>query len=178
MPRAPRRPKKRNRQDLHNGISLELNAFRPTASIDRGYLRLDLQGRHIFSLGWHEIRVGAAIAGELGDVWYVDEVPLSDHLRIGFGIDKYTQRLGSLSLELRWSLLRDKVKVGVFNDLGVWRRLPRDDPGQSPELAGSTGGGLFLFLFDELQVDAYYGVGWSTDSSKNTGLALVFKEAF
>ena len=62
--------------------------------------------------------------------------------------------------------------------LSVYANDPDLLQNQSAELAGSTGGGLFLFLFDELQVDAYYGVGWSTDSSKNTGLALVFKEAF
>jgi hypothetical protein len=74
--------------------------------------------------------------------------------------------------------LRDKVKVGVFNDTGVWRKLPRDDPGQHAKLAGSFGASLGLFLFDEIQVDAYYGLGWATDRYTSTGLALAIKEAF
>src|SRR5207302_474259 len=80
----------------------------------------------LFTFGWHELRAGGRVAGET-EVAYVDEIPLADHLRIGFGLDKYTRRVASLSLEFRYSLLRDKVKVGVFNDVGVWRHLPRDD---------------------------------------------------
>ena len=60
----------------------------------------------------------------------------------------------------------------------VWRHLPRVDPLQNAELAGSSGGGIFFFAFDELQIDAFYGVGWSTDGFHQPGLALVIKEAF
>ena len=49
---------------------------------------------------------------------------------------------------------------------------------QKASLAGSSGASVGLFLFDEIQVDAYYGVGWSTDSYMSTGLALAIKEAF
>ena len=46
------------------------------------------------------------------------------------------------------------------------------------ELAGSSGAGLFFFIFDELQIEIFYGVGWSTDSYLQTGFALAIKEAF
>ncbi len=166
------------RQDLRHAILLDLNIYRPTVSGDTGYLRLDLQGRRIFSFGWNELRVGGHLTGEIGDVLFLDEIPLEDHLRIGFGLVKYTQRVLSSNLEFRHSLLRDKIKVGVYNDLGVWRHLPRDDPRQSPELAGSFGAGLFFFVFDTLQIDAYYGAGWSTGSALNRGIAIAIKEAF
>jgi len=166
------------RQDLRNVIALDMSAFRPTMGNDVGFLRLDLQGRRSFAIGWHELRLGARLTGETGDIWYLDEIPLNDHLRIGFGLAKYTHRVASLSLELRWSLARDKVKIGAFNDLGVWRHLPRDDPGQKPDVAGSAGAGLFFLLFDELQVDMYYGIGWSTDNYRQLAFALSIKEAF
>jgi hypothetical protein len=172
------------RQDLRDSLALQLDAYQPTTE-DRlvpggggGFFRFDLQGRFLFPLGWHELRAGAHLTGEGGNIWFVDELPLSDHLRIGFGLEKYTHRVGSGSLEFRYSLLRDKVKVGVFNDTGVWRKLPRDDTAQKAELAGSFGASLGLFLFDEIQVDAYYGLGWSTDHYTSTGLALAIKEAF
>jgi len=166
------------RQDLRNGLTLELNLFRPTVKGDSGFLLFDLQGRRLIPYGWHELRVSARVTAEAGDVAYVDEIGLGDHLRIGFGLVKYTRRVASLSLELRYSLLRDKLKVGVFNDLGVWRHLGREDAQQSAELSGSSGAGIFFFLFDELQVDAFYGIGWSTDGSVHPGLALEIKEAF
>ena len=166
------------RQDLRNDIAVELNAYRPMTANDSGYFKLDVQGRRLFPVGWHEFRAGFHLTGEFGDVAYVDEVPLADHIRIGFALDRYTKRAGTLSLEIRYSLLRDKVKIGVFNDLGVWRHLPRDDAHESREVSGSAGAGLFLFLFDELQIDAFYGAGWSTDGPAQTGLALAIKEAF
>jgi hypothetical protein len=154
-----------------------LTGYRPTVSGDSGYLRLDLQGLRIFALGWHELRLGANLSGEVGNIWFVDEVPLADHLRIGFGLQKYSHGVASVSLEFRYSVLRDKVKLAVFSDTGVWQHLPRD-PDRHAQLSGSSGAGLCLFLFDELQLDAYYGVGWSTDSAAKTGIALAIKEAF
>jgi hypothetical protein len=165
------------RQDLRNFLSVELTGYRPTVSGDSGYLRIDLQGLRIFALGWHELRLGANLSGEVGNIWFVDEVPLADHLRIGFGLQKYSHGVASVSLEFRYSVLRDKVKLAVFNDTGVWHHLPRD-PDQHAQWSGSSGAGLCLFLFDELQLDAYYGVGWSTDSAAKTGIALAIKEAF
>ena len=39
--------------------------------------------------------------------------------------------------------------------------------------------GAFFFIFDELQIDAFYGAGWATDGSpSHMGLALAIKEAF
>ena len=165
------------RQDLRNELSAELNAFRPTVRGNSGFLRLDFTGRRIFPFGWHELRAAIHFTGELGDVAYVDEIPLADHLRIG-SLDKYTKRATSLSLELRYSLLRDKVKIGLFNDIGVWRHLLRDDVNQAVDLAGSSGAGAFFFLFDELQFDLFYGVGWATSGSVRPGLALSIREAF
>ena len=165
------------RQDLRNSVALQLDGYRPVSS-DDGFFRFDVQGRWIFFFGWNELRAGAHATGEGGNIFFVDELALADHLRVGFGLEKYTHRVGSASLEFRYSLLRDKVKIGLFNDTGVWRHLPRDDARQKPSLAGSTGASVGLFLFDEIQVDAYYGVGWSTDNYMSPGLALAIKEAF
>ena len=167
------------RADLKNTVTLELNLFRPTVKGDTGFLKFDLVGKRLLAFGWHEVRVQLRVNGELGDVIFADELPLNDHLRIGPIFDKYTKRAASVSLEFRYSLLRDKVKIGVFNDLAVWRHLPRVDKFEFAELAGSAGGGIFFFVFDELQIDVFYGVGWSTDESRiNTGLSLAIKEAF
>jgi hypothetical protein len=173
------------RQDLRDTVALQLDAYHPTSQDSTvtggstGFFRFDLLGHVLFPLGWHELRAGAHVSGEAGDnIWFVDELPLFDHLRIGFGLGQYTHMAGSGSLEFRYSLLRDKVKIGVFNDTGVWRHLPRNDKNQKAELAGSFGASLGLFVFDEIQLDAYYGLGWSSDGYTSTGLALAIKEAF
>ena len=165
------------RVDLRNGATLQLDAFRPFTT-DSGFFRFDFQAHHLIFFGWNELRLGAHVTGEAGDVWFVDEIPLESHLRIGFPLSKFTERVGSISTEFRYSLLRDKIKLAVYNDIGVWRHLPRDDPRQTAELAGSAGGGAGFFVFDEFQIDAFYGVGWSSDGQLNPGLAVAIKEAF
>ena len=166
------------RRDLKDYLSAEIALFRPMLRDDNGYLRVDLQGKKNFLLGWNELRVGVRLTAALGDIHYPDELPLGDHLRIGFGLDKYTYRVTSLSLEYRHSITRDRFKVGLFTDAGVWRHLGRDDPGQGVELSGSTGAGMFFFIFDELQIDFLGGVGWSTDGFIKPGINLAIKEAF
>ena len=166
------------RRDLKDFLSAEIGLFRPMLRDDKGYLRVDLQGQKNFLFGWNELRVAARLTAALGDINYADELPLGDHLRIGFGLDKYTYRVTSLRLEYRWSITRDRFKVGVFNDTGIWRHLKRDDPGQFAEISGSTGAGMFFFIFDELQIDFYGGVGWSTDGFVKPGINLAIKEAF
>lgn len=167
------------RKDLRDTITVQADAYQPTTgATKKGFFRFDLQTRWLFPLGWHELRTGAHISGESGDILFLDEMPLADHLRVGFGLEKYTERAASINLEFRYSVLRDKVKIGVFTDLGLWRHLPRDDPKESASGAGSAGGCLGLFLFDEIQVDAYYGLGWASDGYSSTGLSLQIKEAF
>jgi len=170
------------RQDLRDSVALQLDAYQPTSQdptlSSSGFFRFDLQGHVLFPLGWNELRAGAHVSGEAGNIWFIDELPLFDHLRIGFGLGQYTHMAGSGSLEFRYSILRDKVKIGVFNDTGVWRHLPRNDPNEKAELAGSFGASFGLFVFDEIQLDAYYGLGWSSDGYSSTGLALAIKEAF
>jgi len=166
------------RVDMRDVVSLDVDAFQPTGSQTRGYLKIDAQGRKLFAFGWHELRLGGRIEGEIGEVNYVDEIPISDQLRLGFGLAKYTLRMGTVSAEFRYSLLRDKVKVGVFADTGAFRHLGRDDPREASEVAGAVGGGLFFFVFDELQIDMFYGVGWATDHYLESGFALAIKEAF
>jgi hypothetical protein len=166
------------RQDMRDSVALELTGVRPTSPADNGFLRFDIQGRKLFNFGWNELRTGLHYGGELGNIQFPDEIALDGFLRVGFGLNKHTHRAGTGSLEFRYSIIRDKFKVGAFTDLGFWRHLPRDDSSESSELAGSAGGGMFFLLYDQLQVDAYYGVGWSADGYAQTGLVLAIKEAF
>lgn len=166
------------RRDLRDGAELELSASKPWGGDMNASIRFDLSAKKFFALGWHELRLGARTSWAFGDVPFLDEIGLDDHMRLGFGLEQYSHRITSLSAEFRWSLLRDRVKVGAFADFGVWRHLPRDDANEGPDLAGATGGGLNLFLWDEVQVDAYYGVGWASTGYLKPGLWLQIKEAF
>jgi hypothetical protein len=166
------------RTDHRNTVSLTLDAFQPTVSGTSGYFHLDFSGYKFIGIGWHEVRLTLLTAAEAGNVLFTDETPLSSQLRIGFGVSKWTQRISTLSFEFRYSLLRDKIKVGVYNDLAVWRQLARVDPSEAFELAGSSGGGLFFFVLDELQIDAFYGMGWATDGYHAPGFSLSINQVF
>jgi hypothetical protein len=166
------------RVDHRDAVSLTVDAYQPTVAGNTGYFHFDLNAYKYVALGWHEMRISVLAAAEEGDVLFIDETPLVSQIRLGFGLQKWTRTMATLAMEFRYSLLRDKVKVGVFNDISVWRHLPRVDAGEAVEAAGAAGGGLFFFLADEMQIDAFYGVGWTTDGYSSPGFALNIKEAF
>src|SRR5262249_55819367 len=151
---------------------------RPVIAGTTGYFHFDFNAYKYIALGWHELRLTLLAAAEAGDVLFIDETPLAAQIRLGFGLQTWTRSMSTLALEFRYSVLRDKVKIGVFNDLSVWRQLPRVDPDEKIELAGAVGGGLCFFVFDEMQIDAFYGYGWDSIGYGATGLSLNIREAF
>jgi hypothetical protein len=166
------------RVDHRDSVSLTVDGYQPTIAGTTGYFHLDFNAYKYLALGWHELRFTLQTAAEAGDVLFIDETPLVSQIRLGLGLQKWTRSMATVSLEFRYSLLRDKVKLGVFSDTAMWRHLERVDPSRQFELAGAAGGGVCLFLADEFLIDVFYGVGWTTDGYSSTGLALTIKEAF
>jgi hypothetical protein len=166
------------RRDVRDMIEVELSGYQPARFDSDGYLSFDLQARKLWPVGWHELRAATHITEQLGNVPWTDEVLLSNHLRIGFGLDKYTERIATFLFDFRYSLLRDKLKTGVFADLAFYRHLPRDDPEEKLVVAGSVGPGLFLLFMEAIQFDLFVGAGWSSDGYLSPGLWLHIQETF
>lgn len=166
------------RRDLRDRAELDLTAWTPASQGQGALLRVDAWLRKLWTVGWHDVSALGHTTAALGDVSWVDEEALGSHVRLGLGDSRTTSAATSVRLELRWSLLRDVVKVGLFDDLAVFRAFDRTTRAARPELAGSVGAGLHFLLADDFQLDLWAGGGWSTDGLRRTGFALALREAF
>ena len=142
------------------------------------FLRVDALGRRLWPFGWHELWLTGRVTALGGDVVFMDEEPLGNHLRLGFGGRKYTQGVTSLRLEFRYALLRDLFKVSLFHDLAAYRDLDRLTAVDRSELGGAGGLGLHFLIYDEFQLDAYVGGGWTSTGDRRPGFNLQLREAF
>ena len=108
---------------------------------------------------------------------YEESIGGGDLLRGPFGA-VYARRLTGLDLEYRFSLLRDVFKLGIFHNAVGYGAIDRAT--NKDKLAGANAVGLSLhaLIIDEFQLDAWFGVGWSTGGAFSTGAALAIRQAF
>jgi len=98
-------------------------------------------------------------------------------LRGPFG-NEYARKYGGLQLEFRYSLLRDAFKLGIFHNLAGYGAIDRVTQNEKLTFANAVGLGLHALLIDEFQLDAWFGVGWSTKGLFDQGGALAIRQAF
>src|SRR5205814_9968711 len=102
---------------------------------------------------------------------------VGDVLRGEFGMD-YAGRDGGLQLECRYSLLRDVFKLGIFQNAVGYGAIDRVTNKDKLTGANAVGLGIHALIIDEFQLDAWFGVGWSTKKTFDQGAALAIRQAF
>lgn len=165
------------RTDQRNRLELDLRLW-GLSKLPSTFLRVDAIAQHLWKLAWNELWLTLHVTALAGSWSFLEEEPLGNHLRVGFGGDKYTQNITSLRSEFRYSLLRDIIKASVFTDLAGYLELPDAAQAQTFALAGASGLGLNVLAADQFQCNLYAGVGWSTTRWGKFGVALQIKEAF
>jgi hypothetical protein len=133
--------------------------------------------RHRFAFGWHELRWNSRGTLLAGEVPFPDEESLGTHLRAFAGSD-YARRVGSTGLELRYSLLRDVFKLGLFYQPGVFGAIDRATDRESLAFAGAGGPSLHVLVADQFQFDAYFAVGWSPGGAVGYAGSLALRQVY
>jgi hypothetical protein len=167
------------RRDRHHLLSLAARAYAAPRPGEERTIHLAASYQKMFSLGWDELWVELRGMSRTGSVLFPEEGSIGgDVLRGPFG-SEYARRYAGLELEYRYSLVRDVFKVGFFHNLAAFgaidRATSRDD---KLGLANAVGLGAHALLIDEFQLDAYFGVGWSTHAKFDKGAALAIRQAF
>jgi len=167
------------RRDRHHLLSVEARAYAAPRAGEARTIHLSAAYQKMFSLGWNELWVEARGMSRTGSVLFPEEGSIGgDVLRGPFGAE-YARRYAGLELEYRYSLVRDVFKIGVFHTLAAFGVVDRttnlDD---KLGLANAVGLGAHALIIDEFQLDAYFGVGWSTHAKFDTGAALAIRQAF
>ena len=133
----------------------------------------------VFGIGWHDLRFRANGAWLWGKVLFEDEEHVGGrYVRGVFGDRYFVKRVFGLSLEFRFSLVRDVVKVGAFSDLAVLGKLDRINDTDEACFATSSGFGFHLLILDAFQFDLYYGIGFAIDEDVQHGPSASLKKVF
>ena len=166
------------RRDRHHQFGVDARVYGPPQEGQDSALHLAGWYQKMFAFGWNELWVETRGLSRTGFVLFPEENSVGGAvLRGPFG-DVYARRVGGLQLEYRYSLLRDAFKLGVFHNLAGYGAIDRNTDKEKLRFANSVGLGIHALLIDEFQLDAWFGVGWSTEHRFGTGAALAIRQAF
>lgn len=164
------------RRDRHHLLSVGARVYGPSGA---GSVHLGAGYQKMFALGWNELWIEARGASKTGAILFPEESSIGGEvLRGPFG-GQYARRFAGVGLEYRISLMRDVVKLGVFYNFAGYGAINRATNAEKLAGAHAVGPGFHALLIDEFQLDAYFGVGWSTQTrGPDTGAALAIRQAF
>lgn len=167
------------RLDHHHQLAFEARVYARPHPYDNGAVHLFGRWQRLFPFGWNEMWAEVRALSRSGYVLFPEEESVGggDFLRGPFG-GEYARRLAGLDLEYRFSLLRDVFKLGIFHNAAAYGRM---DPARTSEkltFADSLGLGVHALLIDEFQLDAYFGVGYSSFHRFERGAALSIRQAY
>jgi hypothetical protein len=165
------------RRDRHHRLGFDARVFGPAEPPGQSALHLGGWYQKMFPFRWHELWVELNGMSRTGWVLFPEEASMSGPLRGPFG-DQYARKFGALDLEFRYSLVRDVFKLGLFHNLVAYGAIDRTTDKEKLTLADAFGLGIHALLIDEFQLDAWFGVGWSTLGSFDRGAALQIRQAF
>jgi hypothetical protein len=168
------------RRDRHHLLGIDARVYGPPHEGEESALHLTGWYQKTFAFGWNELWVEARGISRTGFVLFPEEASIGGSvLRGPFG-NEYARKYGGLDLEFRYSLLRDVIKVGIFHNGVAYGAIDRVTNNEKLTFANAVGLGFHALIIDEFQLDAWYGVGWSTKSvfGFDQGGALAIRQAF
>jgi hypothetical protein len=166
------------RRDRHHRFGIEGRVYGPPHTGQESALHVGGWYQKMFPFGWNELWVEVHGMSRTGFVLFPEEASIGgDVLRGPFG-SEYARRYAGLQLEFRYSLLRDSFKLGIFHNVVGYGAIDRATNLDKLTGANAVGLGIHALIIDEFQLDAWFGVGWSTKKTFDQGAALAIRQAF
>lgn len=133
--------------------------YYPRGDLRDNFLIADATYRGALTFGFEELRLRLQGTIVEGDVSYAEQIQLGvEHMLVAYQ-HTFVDRVGALGLQFRVALNGDRFKVGVFDTLSVVQGL-RAEP-DAPRILNEIGLGAHFLWLDSLEVDAYFGLGFS-----------------
>ncbi|MDX9719471.1 MAG: hypothetical protein RBU37_01895 [Myxococcota bacterium] len=141
-------------------------------SAARLFLELQSKLQYVIRIGPHDFILRTQIIYQAGAVHVIDEQQLGgSYQRVYFGGRYWVRQAAWLELAVRLALWRDKIKLGVFNDLTLF--MDRSHLPERFALAEGFGPSLHFVFFDQFGLDLYYGFGFAPSGfDHNLSLSL------
>jgi hypothetical protein len=135
--------------------------------------------RKVFGFGWNDFEVDGRGAYLFGNVERDVEEPVGGrYVRGLFGDRFYVKRVAAVAAEVRWSLVRDLYKLGLFHDVAVFGVLDRRRGGDKQRVANAFGPGFHALILDIFQLNLYYSFGFCSDGTFDNGFSGSISKAF
>jgi hypothetical protein len=166
------------RRDRHHLLGLDARVYGPPHEGEESALHLAAWYQKMFGFGWNELWVEARGISRTGFILFPEEASIGGSVLRGPFSNEYARKYGGLQLEFRYSLLRDVLKLGVFHNGVAYGAIDRVTQKEKLTFANAVGLGFHALLIDEFQLDAWYGVGWSSTGRFDQGGALAIRQAF
>ena len=169
----------RLRRDRPHHAGLSGRFLWPVADATGDIYELRLFYENTLSVGFDEFRYAVRAASLGGNVPFYSEIPMGEgFLRSAFQGTVFARQLAAINLEYRFSLSRDTLKLGLFNDVAVYEELDELREGRGAAAINNAGVGLHILLLDAFQVNGYLGVGLRTDGETDFGFSVDVTQAF
>jgi hypothetical protein len=139
--------------------------------------RIAAEYQRVFYFGYHELWMQARGFFLLGEVPFFDEQNVGDVVRGPFG-GIYVRQVAGPRIEFRFSLLRDILQFGVYDDAAVYGAIDRSTNVAKQAFANVLGLGVHALLLDSLQLDVYFGTGFTSQGQVQPGLSLGLQQAY
>ena len=166
------------RRDRAHELQLEARLYGRADPAHASTVRLLGLYQKVFTFGWHELWIEGRGSLREGDVLFPEEESIGgDALRGPFG-SEYVRKLTSLGVEVRYSLLRDILKLGLFHNGVLFGHVDRLTNSEKPLFADAFGLGVHALILDSFSLDAWFGFGLSSDGRKDHGAALAIRQAY
>ena len=165
------------RRDRRHELHLDARWYAGAVGNEVSMTQLRARYQKIFALGWNELWIDGQTTYLAGDVLFPEEASIGDVLHGPFS-SIYARRLAAAGAEFRLSLLRDVVKVGLFDNLALFGAIDRASDTESLRAADSFGLGFHALLFDALQLDIYMGLALSRKGELGNGATLSLRQAY
>ncbi len=140
-------------------------------------LQLDYQVNKM--LGFDEARLKFKSLWMNGGVpFYLEQAMGQGFLRAAFLGEIYNRKATALRLAYRFSLSRDTLKLGLFNDAVIYEGLDKLRQDTGVQFIDNLGVSLHFLIYDTFQFDIYAGAGLSTEGEVSPGASIHVIQAF
>jgi len=135
--------------------------------------------QYIIPVGWHDIWLTSHGAYVWGKAPFFEEQAVGGtHVRGIFASRFFTRRVVSGGLELRYSLIRDVYKAGVFVDSALFSEITPDRQHNNASVATGVGPSFHILIASAFQLDIFYTIGVVSPGSHERGFGATLNQAF
>ncbi len=167
----------KTRKDHVNFLEITARRFWVEGGLQFNEVRLTY--RSLISFGWHDLIITGKGVWLWGYVAFDEQESVGGtYLRGIFNDSFYTDRVIQLSLDFRYSLIRDILKFSIFHDLVYYHNIDLDGYDNPVCFANAFGFGFNMLILDQFQFDILFSYGFNSNKDFDNGISFKLSKVF